>query len=69
MRPGDVIEVNETSRKLPPMLESLRGMGRRTPEWLSFDGGTLTGRVLAQPTRDQIDAPVEEALIIEFYSR
>lgn len=69
VRPGDVIGVHETSRKLPPLLESLRGVGRRTPEWLSLDPGQLSGKVLAAPTRDQIDSPVQEALIVEFYSR
>jgi small subunit ribosomal protein S4 len=69
VRPGDAIGVHETSRKVPPVLESLRGIGRRTPEWLSFDAAHLTGKVLAAPTRDQIDSPVHEALIVEFYSR
>ncbi len=66
---GDTVGVHETSRRLPPMLDSLRGMGRRTPEWLSFDPGQLTGRILAAPTRDQIDSSVQEQLIVEFYSR
>jgi small subunit ribosomal protein S4 len=69
LKVGDVIEVHEGSRKHPQLLDSLRGVGRRTPEWLSFDANTLTGKVLAIPARDQIDAPVEEQLIVEFYSR
>ena len=36
---------------------------------LSFDEETMDGRVLALPTRQEIDAPVEEQLIVEFYSR
>jgi small subunit ribosomal protein S4 len=50
-------------------MESLRGVGRRAPEWLQFDASTLSGKVLAAPKRDQIDSPVEEQLIVEFYSR
>jgi small subunit ribosomal protein S4 len=69
LKVGDVIEVHEGSRKHPQLLESLRGVGRRAPEWLSFDATTLTGKVLSIPSRDQIDAPVEEQLIVEFYSR
>jgi small subunit ribosomal protein S4 len=69
VRVGEVISVHESSRKLPCMLESLRGMGRRIPEWLSFDAGQLSGKVLAVPTRDQIDSTVQEQLIVEFYSR
>ena len=44
---GDVIELHADSRKLPPMLESLRGMGRRSPDWVKFDPATLTGTILA----------------------
>jgi len=69
VRIGDTVAVHETSRKLPPMLDSLRGMGRRIPEWLMFDAGQLTGKILAAPTREQIDSSVQEQLIVEFYSR
>ena len=69
VRVGDTIGVHEASRKVAPILETLRGVGRRAPDWLSFDVNALTGKVLAAPTRDQIDAPVEEQLIVEYYSR
>ena len=69
LKVGDVIEVHEGSRKHPQILDTLRGVGRRSPEWLTFDATTLIGKVIAVPTRDQIDAPVEEQLIVEFYSR
>lgn len=69
LRPGDTITVHDNSRRLPPMLESLRGTGRRIPEWLSMDANALTARVLSAPTRDMIDTEVEEQLIVEYYSR
>lgn len=69
VRPGDTVALHEDSRKLPPALETLRGIGRRVPDWLTFDPNTLSGKVLAAPTREQIDAPVEEQLIVEYYSR
>ncbi len=69
VRPGDTITVHENSRKLPPMLNSLRGTGRRIPEWLQFDANSLTAKILSAPTRDMIDTEVEEQLIVEYYSR
>ncbi len=42
---------------------------RPTPEWISVDREKLTAKVLSLPTREQIEAPVEEQLIVEFYSR
>jgi small subunit ribosomal protein S4 len=39
------------------------------PAWLEADHENFTGRVLHSPSRDEIDTPVEEQLIIEFYSR
>lgn len=70
VKPGDVITVHDNSRKLAPMLASLGEMARRhTPEWLTFDASTLTGKVIAMPTRDLIDTDVEEQLIVEYYSR
>ncbi len=69
LHPGDTITVHESSRKLPPMLESLRGTGRRIPAWLTLDANSLTAKVISNPTRDMIDTDVEEQLIIEYYSR
>lgn len=69
VRPGDTITVHENSRKLSPMLESLRGTGHRIPEWLTLDANSLTAKVVAAPTRDMIDTDVEEQLIVEYYSR
>jgi small subunit ribosomal protein S4 len=69
VRIGDAVSVLEASRKITPVVDSLKGTGRRIPDWLSFDLASFTGKVLATPTRDQIDAPVEEQLIVEFYSR
>ena len=43
--------------------------GRGIPEWLEFDAGALTGRVASLPTREQINLPVQEQLIVELYSK
>ena len=39
------------------------------PGWLSVDRDKLEGRIFADPTRDQIDTPIEERLIVELYSK
>ena len=43
--------------------------GRGIPEWLTFDPDKLTGRVMSLPTREQINLPVQEQLIVELYSK
>jgi small subunit ribosomal protein S4 len=70
VRPGDVITVAEGSKQTGAIVEALATTGgRRTPEWLTLDTGAMSGRVLSVPTREQIDTQVNEALIVEFYSR
>ena len=39
------------------------------PAWMTLDVDKMQGEILALPTRDQIDVPVQEHLIVEFYSR
>ena len=70
VRPGDTIAVAEKSKKAGAIVEALAATGgRRVPEWLTLDVNGMTGQVVAVPTRDQIDTQVNEALIVEFYSR
>jgi small subunit ribosomal protein S4 len=67
---GDIISVKEDMRDNPDVQRALEVRGEWTvPKWLSRDNETLTGRVLSLPTRDQIDVPVDENLVVEFYSR
>jgi len=67
---GDVISVKEDMRDNPDVQMALEVRGEWTvPSWLSRDSETLTGRVVSLPTRDQIDVPVDENLVVEFYSR
>ncbi|MGI9048773.1 MAG: S4 domain-containing protein, partial [Rubrobacteraceae bacterium] len=68
MRTGDVLTVREKSRNLEP-IETAVEQVVAVPPWLEADHDNFTGRVLHSPERDEIDAPVEEQLIIEFYSR
>jgi len=70
LRPGDQITVRERSKEAGAIKESIAATGgRRVPEWLGLDLGAFTGRVEKFPVREQIDTQVNEALIVEFYSR
>jgi small subunit ribosomal protein S4 len=68
LRPNDVLTVQEKSRNLDPIEVAVEHVVA-VPPWLEADHENFTGRVLHSPSRDEIDAPVEEQLIIEFYSR
>ncbi|MFZ5634501.1 MAG: 30S ribosomal protein S4 [Bacillota bacterium] len=70
VRVGDVIEVREKSKESPRIKELMeRAADRTLPPWLEYEPEQARGRVIALPTRDQIDVPVQEHLIVELYSR
>ena len=67
---GDQVTVRERSRKLGIVLSTLESRkGQDVPEWLSVDADALAGRVLSIPTRSSIATPINEQLIVEFYSK
>ena len=70
MKQGDVISVHQTSRQLKYFRE-LRAVLEQhdVPGWLTIEPSQLSGRVLSLPTREAIDQPLEEQLIVEYYSR
>ncbi|MDD6155169.1 MAG: 30S ribosomal protein S4 [Eubacteriales bacterium] len=68
VKPGDVIKVREKSLKSPKFKE-IKEMQVAVPEWLSVNQDKLEGTVLSLPTREQIDTPIEERLIVELYSK
>jgi small subunit ribosomal protein S4 len=68
--PGDVIAVRDSSKKNTYFKEVARNLDRgRVPEWLELDSEALSGRIVSTPTREHIDATLDEQLIVEFYSR
>jgi small subunit ribosomal protein S4 len=70
VKPGDVIGVRAGSAENPAIQHALEEVkGRGVPEWLSFDPGTMSGRIASLPTREQINLPVQEQLIVELYSK
>jgi len=69
VREGDVVAVREGSREHKRIKELAAAATRTVPAWLSVDPEALRGTVLRLPNRDEIDTPVQEQLIVEYYSR
>ena len=70
VKPGDVVSVMEGSRSkeyFKGMAETLAG--KTVPAWLIQDAENLGGKVDRYPTREEIDVPIEEHLIVELYSK
>ena len=68
VRRGDSVAVRTTSRENPTIQHAIEEVkGRGIPGWLSFDGAA--GKVVSLPTREQINLPVQEQLIVELYSK
>ncbi|CAB1129921.1 ribosomal protein S4 (BS4) [Candidatus Hydrogenisulfobacillus filiaventi] len=69
VKPGDVVAVRERSRNKPFFKQFAPNASRMVPAWLESHPEELRGTVLRLPTREEIDAPVQEQLIVELYSR
>ncbi|MFA6860096.1 MAG: 30S ribosomal protein S4 [Clostridia bacterium] len=65
---GDIIAVKENKKELE-MFKQLKGMKTIMPKWVEFNSETLSGKILAEPAREDIDLSIREHLIIELYSR
>ena len=67
---GDVIAVKE-SKKATPYFEALKGTAKsgKMPKWVEFDTEKLEGKILALPTREDIDSQITEQMIVELYSK
>ena len=69
LKAGDVVSVRQTSRENPAILHAVGEVkGRGIPEWIALEG-ELGAKVLSMPTREQINLPVQEQLIVELYSK
>ena len=70
VKAGDAIEIREKSKSCARYKEVLEATnGRLVPEWLESDREALKGTVKSLPTREAIDVPVNEMLIVELYSK
>ena len=70
VKAGDVIEIREKSKGLQRMKDIMEvTSGRLVPDWLDVDSEKLQATVKELPSREQIDVPVNEMLIVELYSK
>ena len=70
LKAGDVITVCEAARNTDKMKAVIEANAAKpVPQWIDVDREKLSAKVINLPTREQIEAPVEEQLIVEFYSR
>ena len=70
LRAGDIVTLCEKARgseKFKAVIEA--NSAKPVPEWMDLDRDNFSVKVVNLPERDQIDAPVEEQLIVEFYSK
>ena len=66
---GDVISVKDTKKDNKYFAEIKQMKVGAMPKWLEFNPETLTGKIIALPQRDDIDAQIAEHLIVELYSK
>jgi len=67
---GDMIEVKESSKNIPQIIDSLsKAEHRGIPAWVEVDSANLKGKVSHIPAREEIQIPVQEQLIVELYSK
>jgi small subunit ribosomal protein S4 len=70
VRLGDVVGVRQGSGENPAIQHAMEEVkGRGIPDWLLLDPAALSGRVSSLPTREQINLPAQEQLIVELYSK
>lgn len=70
IRTGDVIQIQERSKNLVRVLESVKSVDKRgIPAWLEMDREALTGKVRSFPVREDLTMPIREQLIVELYSK
>ena len=70
IKAGDVIEIKESRKNSQRMKDVVEvAGGRLVPEWLDVDAEKMQGTVKELPSREMIDVPVDEMLIVELYSK
>ena len=70
VKAGDVVAVKETSKSTDEFKALVEANASRPiPKWVDVDSANMTAKVVALPEREEIATPVEEHLIVEFYSK
>ena len=67
---GDVVSIKAASLKAPLFADAQDQFAKRTQlPWIQVDGAKYTGKVVAEPKREDIQLPVTDRMIVEFYSK
>ena len=70
LKPGDIVSVKASSKENPLIAENLSiAEHKGIPDWIQFDAQDVKGTFVRIPTRDEIQLPVQEQLIVELYSK
>jgi len=70
VKPGDKVEVRERARKMARIQSAIEAAERRgIPSWLELNKEAFAGTIKGPPNREEITLPIQEQLIVEFYSR
>ena len=70
VKPGMVIALKETSRGIEKIKANIEANAfRPAPKWLEYDANNAVAKVVAVPTKEDIDLPIEVHLIVELYSK
>jgi len=70
VKPGMIISLKEKSRSLDKIKSVIEANSfRQPPKWLDYDANALIAKVISIPSREDIDLPIEEQLIVELYSK
>ena len=70
LKPGDVVGLSERSRSLEKIKELIANLdNRQTVKWLDVDRNEISAKIISVPTREDVDFPFKEHLIVELYSK
>ncbi|MBF0330186.1 MAG: 30S ribosomal protein S4 [Nitrospirae bacterium] len=70
LKPGDILEIREASKDLKAVRDSLEVAEHKGfPEWVEVDSVNVKGKFVRIPSREEIQLPVQEQLIVELYSK
>ena len=70
VKPGMIIALKESSRSIEKIKANIEANAYRpAPKWLEYDAANNLAKVVAVPTKEDIDLPIEEHLIVELYSK
>lgn len=69
LKVGDVVQVKEKSQSSDKFKTLIENHKKTAPQWLQVEPDNFTGRLIAEPVKEDIEIPIEEHLIVELYSK